>query len=104
MFPFFYIGGGGSVVATLRAWRRARVSQGALKTAREAVARPPQPMRMSLKWSAGRGPGPRAVATLYPALGSLVPVADVRVMNVPVGFSPPGEIPVEVLGDPATLR
>jgi len=100
VFPFFYVGGGGSMVATLRAWRRARVSQRALEAAREAVARPSRPMRMSLTWTVGPGPGPRAVATLYPRRGSLVPVAEVAVMNVPVGFSPRGEVDVEVLGDP----
>jgi len=101
VFPFFYVGGGGSVVATLRAWRRARVSQRALEAAREAVSRPSEPMRMTLKWTAGRGPGPSAVATLYPPTGNLVPVGEVRVMNVPAGFSPAGEVPVQVLGDPA---
>lgn len=95
-----YLFGGGSMVATLRAWRRARGSQRALEAARQTVGRPSRAMRMSLKWTAGRGQGPTAVAVLYPPRGTMAPVAEVPLVNVPVGFSPPTHLPVEVRGDP----
>ena len=95
-------GGGAGLVSSLASFQLARRSRRALEGAERSLTRPSEPMLMRLRWTAGHGQGPMAVATLFASedANGERPISHVSVINVPSSYAPEGIVRCEVVGDP----